>query len=69
MSYSTYTKRAQRYLGDDNNRIVHDLERSKSACEIDDILDESRGVRFEPDSLEQAQQERYRPCHRCIEVG
>jgi hypothetical protein len=46
--------------------IVHDLERARGSCEIDEILDESRGVRFEPDKLEQAEQERYRPCHRCI---
>lgn len=45
--------------------IVHDLENSKPSCEIDEILDESRGVRFEPDTLAQAESERYRPCHRC----
>ena len=66
MARSTQTKRGQRYLGDENNLIVHDLENAKSACEIDEILDDSHGVRFEPDSLEQAERERYRPCRRCI---
>ncbi len=67
MSRPTQTRRGQRYLGDDNNMIVHDLERSQGACEIDEILDEGRGVRFEPDALEQAESERYRPCHRCAQ--
>lgn len=66
MSRPTYTKRAQRYLGDDSNMIVHDLERSRAACEIEEILDESRGVRFEPDDLAQAEREKFRPCTRCI---
>lgn len=66
MAKPTQTKRGQRFLGDDNNMIVHDLERARGACEIDEILDESRGVRFEPDALEQAVSERFRPCTRCI---
>ncbi len=66
MARSTHTKRGQRYLGDDGNMFVHDLEHVRSSCEIDDILDENRGVRFEPDTLEQAEQERFRRCHRCI---
>lgn len=65
MARSTHTKRGQRFLGDDSNMIVHDLERAKGACEIDEILDEGRGVRFEPDTLQQAESERYRPCARC----
>jgi hypothetical protein len=47
--------------------IVHDLERARGACEIDEILDEGRGVRFEPDKLDQAEKEKYRHCHRCID--
>ncbi len=66
MARPTHTKREQRFLGDENSMIVHDLERARGACEIDEILDEGRGVRFEPDKLEQAESERYRPCHRCI---
>jgi hypothetical protein len=67
MSRPTQTKRGQRYLGDDSNMIVHDLERARGACEIDEILDEGRGVRFEPDKLEQAESEQFRHCHRCID--
>jgi hypothetical protein len=67
MSRPTQTRRSQRFLGDENNMIVHDLEHAGGACEIDEILDEGRGVRFEPDSLAQAQAERYRACHRCVE--
>jgi hypothetical protein len=47
--------------------IVHDLERARGACEIDEILDEGRGVRFEPDKLEQAENEQFRHCRRCID--
>lgn len=67
MARPTQTKRAQRFLGDENSRIVHDLTRAKGPCEIDETLDEGRGMRFEPDTLEQACSERYRPCHRCAE--
>lgn len=66
MARPTQTKRGQRFLGDEGHMIVHDLERARGACEIDEILDESRGVRFDPDKLEQAETERFRPCHRCI---
>jgi hypothetical protein len=67
MSRPTQTKRGQRYLGDDASMIVHDLERARGACEIDEILDEGRGVRFEPDKLEQAENEQFRHCLRCID--
>lgn len=66
MARSTHTKRGQRFLGDEGQMVVHDLERARGACEIDEILDESRGVRFDPDKLEQAELEKFRPCHRCV---
>jgi hypothetical protein len=66
MAKPTQTKRTQRFLGDDSNMVVHDLERAHGPCEIDEILDEGRGVRFEPDSLEQAEHEKFQPCYRCI---
>ena len=67
MSRPSHTRREQRFLGDDDNRIVHDLQKAAGACEIDEILDESRGVKFDPDTLEQVEREKYRPCHRCAE--
>lgn len=67
MARPTQTRRGQRYLGDENNMIVHDLERARGACEIDEILDESRGVRFDPDTVSQAESERYRRCTRCFD--
>lgn len=68
MARPVQTRRGQRFLGDENNRIVHDLEHAAGACEIDEILDEGRGVRFEPDSLDQAEKERYQRCRRCVEL-
>lgn len=68
MARPTQTRRGQRFLGDENNRIVHDLDKARGACEIEEILDEGRGMRFEPDSLDQAQAERYQPCRRCVEA-
>ncbi len=65
MSRPAHTRREQRFLGDDDRRIVHDLQKAVGACEIDEILDENRGVRFEPDNLEQAEKEKYTACHRC----
>ena len=67
MARPTQTRRGQRFLGDDNNKVVHDLEHTIGACEVDEILDEGRGVRFDPDSLDQAHAEKYRDCRRCIE--
>ncbi len=68
MSRPTHTKRSQRFLGDEDLKHVHDLENARGACEIDEILDEGRGVRFEPDTLNQAQQEGYTPCPRCTDT-
>ncbi len=65
MARATTTKGAQRYLGDQRGRTVHDLQQARGACEIEEILDEGRGVRFDPDTLEQARREGYSPCGRC----
>ncbi len=67
MARPVQTRRGQRFLGDDDNMIVHDLEYSIGACEIDEVLDEGRGVRFEPDTLAQARLEKYQPCRRCVD--
>lgn len=68
MARPTHTKSAQRFLGDERVRVVHDLQNARGACEIEEVLDDGRGVRFEPDSLQQAVDERYTPCHRCAEA-
>ena len=60
----------KRFIGDTGQTIVHDLlfEKKyldKNGCKIDDI--ETNQIRtFDPDRLEQATKEGYKPCKYCL---
>ena len=61
----------KRYLGnsDPDHMEVHDLDNedtSPSACQIDEIIEAGNAVVFDPDTLEQAHDERYDNCAYCI---
>ena len=61
----------KRYLGnsDPDHMEVHDLENedtSPNACQIDEIIEAGNAVVFDPDTLEQAHDERYDNCAYCI---
>ena len=55
----------KRFVGNTNNKEVHDLDNEKTAanqCQIDEIIQARHAVTFDPDSLKQAQSEGYDNC-------
>ena len=54
-----------RFVGDTSTHLVHDLEREKTTCEIDEI-DKSYLKFFEPDTIGQAKLEHFKPCNHCL---
>lgn len=58
-----------RYLGNSEEKQVHDLNNEKRAsyqCQIDEIIRAKNAVVFSPDTLSQAKAENYDPCYWCI---
>lgn len=55
----------KRYLGNKNNKEVHDLDNEKPSCQIKEIKDTNK-VYFTPDTLEQSYKEGYDNCAWCI---
>lgn len=59
----------KRYLGDDKNMVVHDLENENpmpNACQIDEIIRKGNAIVFMRDTLEDANDEGYDNCKSCI---
>jgi hypothetical protein len=62
-------KFAQRYLGDPDAKIVHDLDHedpTSTGCAIDALIAAGAAMRFEPDRLRQAAEEGYNNCPKCL---
>jgi len=62
----TYGKR---YLGNTNNKEVHDLDNEKTAgnhCQIDEIIRGGNAVTFNPDTYAFAKSKGYDNCAYCI---
>jgi len=55
-----------RFCGNTNTKEVHDLDREKAQCQIDEILAAGHATTFTPDTLEQAHSEDYDNCAYCI---
>jgi hypothetical protein len=58
-----------KYLGNKNKMEVHDLDNEDTrpnGCQIDEIINAGNAVKFSPDTLEQAHEEGYDNCDRCI---
>ena len=69
MAYSTPTRAGKRFLGNRNKTEVHDVTRedkNPNGCQIDEFLKAGHGVYFIPDALEQAHNEGYDNCAKCI---
>lgn len=59
----------KKYCGDTLKRQVHDLDREDKGpegCRIDEILASGRARPFIPDALEQAHNEGFADCPKCI---
>ena len=64
--FPTYSKR---FVGNMNNKEVHDLENERTGanqCQIDEIIQSGHAVTFTPDTLEQAHSQGYDNCAYCI---
>lgn len=55
-----------RYCGNNKKKEVHDLEKEKSECQIDNIIYTGHLRAFNPDTLQQAHSEKYENCPFCI---
>lgn len=56
----------RRFVGNRNHMEVHDLDREKTACQIDEIIRSGHAVTFNPDTLARAHQQGYDNCAYCI---
>ena len=64
--YPTTTKYGQRFLGNRNKTEVHDLQNEKTQCQVNEFLPLGHGVRFLPDTLDEAHRCSYDNCAYCI---
>lgn len=55
-----------RWLGDKRSYRVHDLDNSKDACGIDDLMASEKFQAFGPDLLAEAQNRGYKACGACV---
>jgi len=54
-----------RWMGDKRTMRVHDLDNVTDACSIEDILTAESYLAFGPDTLPEARNRCYHPCHHC----
>lgn len=69
MAYLTSSREGKRFLGNRENMEVHDLKNadtSQNGCGISEFIRSGHAVGFIIDTLEQAKQERYAACGKCI---
>jgi len=69
MSYPTSSRSGKRFLGNSNEKEVHDQtkeDKNPNGCQIDEFLRAGHGVGFTPDTLDQAHNEGYDNCAKCI---
>jgi hypothetical protein len=57
---------SQRWLGDKRHMIVHDLDNTVDACELDDLLKSEKFLAFGPDLLAEARNRCFDPCKHCV---
>jgi len=65
-TYKITTRYGKRYLGNTNEKEVHDLHNETVNCQIDKILNAGHAVGFTPDTLQEAHRNGYDNCHYCI---
>ncbi len=55
-----------KYLGIEDQRVVHDMDYESKMCRIDELLERFSVIPFTPDSINQAYVEGYDKCHWCL---
>lgn len=69
MVYPTPTRAGKRFLGNSNKTEVHDLtkeDKNQNGCQVDEFLKAGHGVYFIPDTLQEAHDEGYDNCAKCL---
>lgn len=54
-----------RWVGDKRNQRVHDVDNTREACRLDELLAAQTYVSFGPDTLPEARNRSYKPCKHC----
>ena len=54
------------YVGDKRSQIVHDLDASTEACDIDELMQSEQFLAISPDTIPEARNRGYKPCRHCI---
>ena len=54
------------HVGDKRTQIVHDLDHSTDACDIDELMQSEQFTAIAPDNLAEARNRGYKPCKHCI---
>jgi len=61
--------RGRHYIGDPTTMTVHDVfheDPTPEGCGIWELVRSGRAVGFQPDKLQQAMAEGYKPCPKCL---
>lgn len=69
MATPTKTRNGYRFLENSNTQEVHDTSKedtNSNGCQIDEFLKAGHGVYFTPDTLMQANKEKYDNCAKCL---
>lgn len=64
--YPSTIRTGKRYLGNTNEKEVHDLSNEKTSCQIDEIFRAGHAVGFIPDTHDEARRSGYDNCQWCI---
>ena len=54
-----------RWMGDKRTMRVHDLDNTTDGCGIEEVLAAETYLAFGPDTLPEARNRCYHPCHHC----
>jgi hypothetical protein len=57
-----------RYLGDKRSLVVHDLDNTGDACQLDELLTSEQFLAIAPQSLAEAKNRGFHPCKHCVAV-
>ena len=54
------------YVGDKRSQIVHDLDNTTEACEIDELMASEQFSAISPGTIPEARNRGYKPCRHCV---
>ena len=54
------------YVGDKRSQIVHDLDATVEACDIDELMASEQFSAISPGTIPEARNRGYKPCRHCV---